>query len=65
MKFIGQDPVSFDVADAKDDVRQVAAARAGGGITIVTIPFVEGCGGVQNNFALRACSCAGTRPQGF
>lgn len=65
VKFIGNDPVPFDVADAKDDVKQVAGAHPGGGITIVTIPFVEGCGGVQNNGALRACSCAGTLPPGF
>jgi len=65
VKFIGFDPVPFDVADSKDDVKSVAAAHGDGGITVVGIRFVEGCGGVQNNIALRACSCVGIRPFGF
>ncbi len=64
-KFIGFDPVPFDIADSKDDAKSVAATHGAGGITIVSVPFVEGCGGVQNNFALRACSCSGTLPFGF
>lgn len=65
VKFIGFDPVPFDVGDAKDDVKSVAATHGDGGITIVSIPFVEGCGGVQDNFVLQACSCSGRLPFGF
>jgi hypothetical protein len=64
-KFIGFDPVPFDVSDSKDNTKSVAASHGAGGITIVSVPFVEGCGGVQNNGALHACSCSGTLPFGF
>ena len=65
VKFIGFDPVPFNIADAKDDVKSVAATHASGGITVVAYRYVEGCGGVQNNGALRACSCSGILPFGF
>jgi hypothetical protein len=65
VKFIGFDPVPFDVSNSKDNVKSVSATHGDGGITIVSIPFVEGCGGVQNNGVLQACTCAGTLPFGF
>lgn len=64
VKFPFFDPVPFAVADSKDNAKSVAASHVDGGLTIVTIPFVEGCGGVQNNSLLRACSCVGVRPLG-
>ena len=54
-------PFSVDVADDKEDVKRVAASQPHGGITIVRVPFVEGCGGVPGT-ALQACSCLGIQP---
>lgn len=65
VKFIGFDPVPFEISDSKDDRKSVAATHGDGGITIVAIRYVEGCGGVQNNNLLRACSCLGILPFGF
>ncbi|HEY0371682.1 MAG TPA: hypothetical protein VGD79_06750 [Thermoanaerobaculia bacterium] len=65
VKFIGFDPVPFNIGDSKDDTKSVAATHGDGGITIVAIRFVEGCGGVQDNFVLQACSCKGILPFGF
>lgn len=52
---------SRDVADAKETAKSVAASYVYGGLTIVAIPFVEGCGGVPGT-ALWACSCSGVQP---
>jgi len=55
------DPFTVQVADAKEDAKRVAASYIYGGLTIVKIPFVEGCGGVPGT-ALWACSCSGIQP---
>jgi hypothetical protein len=65
VKFIGFEPVPFDVSASANDVELVQAKHSDGGITVIGIPFVEGCGGVRNNGALQACSCVGTLPFGF
>lgn len=65
VKFIGFDPVPFNIADSKDDTKSVAATHGDGGITVVAVRYVEGCGGVQDNFLLQACSCSGILPFGF
>lgn len=57
----GFDPVAFPVSDTKDDAKQVAASHKEGGLTLVSLPFVEGCGGVPNS-ALFACTCSGIPP---
>jgi len=54
-------PFSLEAFDQKEDVKRVAAGRTFGGITIVRVPFVEGCGGVPGT-ALQACSCSGLQP---
>jgi hypothetical protein len=60
-KEAGFDPVAFPVSDTKDDVKQVAASHTEGGLTLVSVPFVEGCGGVPSS-ALFACTCSGIQP---
>lgn len=65
VKFAGFDPVPFPVSDSKDDAKSVAATHGDGGWTVITIPYVEGCGGVSGNNVLQACSCAGALPFGF
>jgi hypothetical protein len=55
------DPFTVQVADEKEDAKHVAATYPYGGVTIVKIPFVEGCGGVPGT-ALWACSCSGVQP---
>ena len=62
VEFEGFEPVEFQIGDAKDDVKSVAATHGSGGMIVVSYPYVEGCGGVQNNGALRACSCSGFEP---
>jgi len=62
IKEVGFDPVEFAISDSKDDAKSVAQSHAHGGLTVVAVPFVEGCGGVGANSVLWACTCSGTPP---
>jgi hypothetical protein len=55
------EPFSVDVGDEKEDAKRVAAFQPHGGVEIVSVPFVEGCGGVPGTL-LWACSCIGAQP---
>jgi hypothetical protein len=56
----GFDPFSVTASDLKYTAKSVAANRRFGGIAIVAVPFVEGCGGIGQNSPLFVCSCSGT-----
>ena len=58
-------PVETQVFKIKEDARRVSAGASEGGITLVKVHFVEGCGGDSNNSALFACTCWGELPFGF
>ncbi len=62
LKVAGFDVTEHAIADVKYDAKGMAASYAYGGLTVASVPFVEGCGGVGPNSILWACTCSGTLP---
>ena len=54
-------PLEVELFDIREDARHVADSVAD---RFSDVPYVEGCGGVPNNSALRACTCSGQLPFG-
>jgi hypothetical protein len=57
----GDDNPVFNIVttDTKEDAKQIALTVTEGGIHLVRILFVKGCGGVPGDETLTACSCSG------